>query len=54
MNKLEELKEKIENIASSYDYDGYYTELKNTLLTMKTIRKIGILIICLKILLIMK
>lgn len=30
MNKLQELKEKIENIESSYDYDAYYTELLNT------------------------
>lgn len=30
MNKLQELKEKIENIESSYDYDTYYTELLNT------------------------
>ena len=29
MNKLRELKEKIENIESSYDYDSYYTDLLN-------------------------
>lgn len=32
MKELEELKERIENIASSYDYDGYYTELRNTII----------------------
>ena len=30
MEKLRELKEKIEKIESSYDYDNYYTELRNT------------------------
>ena len=30
MEKLRELKEKIENIESSYDYDTYYTELRHT------------------------
>lgn len=30
MERLKELKEKIENIESSYDYDNYYTELYNT------------------------
>ena len=29
MEKLKKLKEIIENIESSYDYDAYYTELKN-------------------------
>lgn len=29
MEKLKELKETIENIESSYDYDTYYTELRN-------------------------
>lgn len=29
MEKLRELKEKIEKIESSYDYDNYYTELRN-------------------------
>lgn len=30
MEKLKELKKIIENIESSYDYDTYYTELRNT------------------------
>lgn len=30
MKDLRELKERIENIESSYDYDTYYTELLNT------------------------
>ena len=30
MKDLKELKERIENIESSYDYDTYYTELLNT------------------------
>ncbi len=29
MERLRELKEKIEKIESSYDYDNYYTELRN-------------------------
>lgn len=32
MDKLKEFKEKIENIESSYDYDNYYTELRNTVI----------------------
>lgn len=29
MKKLEELKERIEGVESSYDYEEYYTELRN-------------------------
>lgn len=32
MEKLKELKEIIENIKSSYNYDTYYTELRNTII----------------------
>lgn len=32
MNELKELKEKIENIEVSYDYEETYTKLKNTII----------------------
>lgn len=32
MSKLEELKNELESIESSYDYDGYYTQLRNAVI----------------------
>lgn len=32
MSKLEELKNELESIESTYDYDGYYTQLRNAVI----------------------